>query len=272
MRTIAVGTFLAACTVISGWSLDATTQALAADRIAPSAKFAPRGPNYSPRLARASMARRSALQPTEAEPAAEVMSELPIATDSQIVSDGPVVSDRPLVIDGREVVPAPQGEFQGPFKSAENEDDADRFHRALGAVPIDIRPTEGAMPTDLAATELDKRAHTDLRDTEGWGDTLVAYSPWTICYRPLYFEEVPLERYGQTLGLVQPVVSGIHFFGSVAALPYKMTVHRPRSCVCSNGFSRIGDIPLGDYGKPQFRLDASLVEAAAVTGFIFILP
>jgi len=272
MRTIAIGTFLAAWSVISGWDLAAAPQVLAADRIAPSAKFAPRGPNYSQRMARASIVRRSVLQPTETEPAAELISELPIAPDAPTATDGPLVSNEQIVTDGREVVPAPQGEFQGPFKPAEDEDDSDRFHRALGAVPIDIRPTEGAMPTDIAATELAQRAHTDKRDAGGWDNTLVAYSPWTICFRPLYFEEVPLERYGQTLGLVQPLVSGAHFFGSVAALPYKMTVHRPRSCVCSNGFSRIGDIPLGDYGKPQFRLDASLVEAAAVTGFIFILP
>jgi hypothetical protein len=51
-----------------------------------------------------------------------------------------------------------------------------------------------------------------------------------------------------------------------------MTVRCPRSCQCSNGFSRCGDVPLPGYDSCVFRIDASLVEAAAVLGVIFILP
>jgi hypothetical protein len=58
----------------------------------------------------------------------------------------------------------------------------------------------------------------------------------------------------------------------VALLPYKMRVRPPRSCVCSNGFSRVGDCPPPGYGECVWRWDAALVEAAAVTGFVFILP
>jgi hypothetical protein len=64
----------------------------------------------------------------------------------------------------------------------------------------------------------------------------------------------------------------VKFFGSIAALPYKMTVRRPRSCECSNGFSRCGDCPLPGYGRREVRLDASLIEAAAVAGVVYILP
>ena len=51
-----------------------------------------------------------------------------------------------------------------------------------------------------------------------------------------------------------------------------MTVRPPRSCQCSNGFSRPGDCPLPGYGRREFRLDASLIEAAAVAGVVYILP
>ena len=100
----------------------------------------------------------------------------------------------------------------------------------------------------------------------------VAYSPWTICYRPLYFEEIALERYGASHGILQPAISGAHFFGSVVALPYKMTVRPPRSCECSNGFSRPGDSPLDGYGQHVLRADAALVEAAIVAGIVIALP
>ena len=100
----------------------------------------------------------------------------------------------------------------------------------------------------------------------------MAYSPWTICYRPLYFEEVALERYGASHGILQPAISGAHFFGSVVALPYKMTVRPPRSCECSNGFSRPGTCPLEGYGKHELRADAALVEAAVVASIVIALP
>lgn len=51
-----------------------------------------------------------------------------------------------------------------------------------------------------------------------------------FCYRPLYFEELNVERYGRHHGHLQPLLSGVHFFASVPALPYKMTEHHPCTC------------------------------------------
>lgn len=65
------------------------------------------------------------------------------------------------------------------------------------------------------------------------------YAPWTsppygyplnFCYRPLYFEEVNLERYGHSWGVLQPVVSGVRFFGNFLLLPAHMAVQRPGFC------------------------------------------
>lgn len=58
-----------------------------------------------------------------------------------------------------------------------------------------------------------------------------------ICHHPLYFEDIGLERYGQDAGLLQPVLSGVHFFGRVQTLPLQAMFQRPRSC----------DYPLGHY-------------------------
>ena len=134
------------------------------------------------------------------------------------------------------------GEIRGA-KPADAEDYFDRFRRPVADVPLDITPPEGTMPLDKAATEF-AEGTADPRDYARTVQIVCSYTPWTICYRPLYFEEISLERYGWTHGLVQPAISGAHFFGSVALLPYKMTVRRPRSCLCSNGFSRCGDCPM----------------------------
>ncbi len=140
-------------------------------------------------------------------------------------------------------------------------------------VPVDIRPPEGELPADLAAQRFAGEPTIDetLPGDEP-PDVFCSYTPWTICYRPLYFEDIALERYGRNVGFLQTGLSGVRFFSSVAALPYKMTRRPPRSCQCSNGFSRPGDCPLPGYGNRKFQWDAALVETAIVTGFVFIIP
>lgn len=68
---------------------------------------------------------------------------------------------------------------------------------------------------------------------------------WTAavaCHKPLYFEEVGLERYGHTAGpLVQPIVSGAHFFGNVFMLPYHAGLTPPNECVYPLGYYRPGE-------------------------------
>lgn len=59
---------------------------------------------------------------------------------------------------------------------------------------------------------------------------------YPFAYNPIYFEDMNLERCGLSCGCcVQPVVSGLHFFGTVAILPYKMLVSPPCSCVFPPG-------------------------------------
>lgn len=62
-----------------------------------------------------------------------------------------------------------------------------------------------------------------------------------LAHRPLMFEDENLERYGNSRGRMQPVYSGVHFFGSIAALPYKTAITPPRDCVYSLGYYRPGD-------------------------------
>ena len=99
---------------------------------------------------------------------------------------------------------------------------------------------------------------------------------WTAaatCHKPLYFEEVGLERYGHTAGpLLQPVASGAHFFGSILLMPYQMGLTPPNECVYPLGHYRPGDCaPWIIRGFPMttrgFRW-----EAAALGAGIALLP
>ncbi|MFK7767219.1 MAG: hypothetical protein AB8B55_08350 [Mariniblastus sp.] len=62
-----------------------------------------------------------------------------------------------------------------------------------------------------------------------------------MVHRPLYFEDVNLERYGNGRGAIQPILSGVHFFSSVAFLPYKTGATAPTECVYTMGYFRPGD-------------------------------
>ena len=169
------------------------------------------------------------------------------------------------------VTPAPAPVSR--FKSQPPEEDFDRFRRQIVDVPVDIRPSEGVLPEDIGAEKFAAEPTIDETfPSDQPADIFCSYTPWTICYRPLYFEDIGLERYGKNVGCLQTGLSGVRFFGSVAALPYKMTRRRPRSCECSNGFSRPGDCPLPGYGNRRFEWDAALVEAAVVTGFVYFIP
>src|SRR5690606_14065152 len=61
-----------------------------------------------------------------------------------------------------------------------------------------------------------------------WAMTTYTWKAPALCNKPLYFENVQLEWYGHTAGpLVQPILSGAHFFGSLLLLPYQMGMHPP---------------------------------------------
>jgi hypothetical protein len=74
------------------------------------------------------------------------------------------------------------------------------------------------------------------------GEKVFAWTAPNIHYQPLYFQNVALERYGQTYGgLKQIGASGLHFFTSFCRLPYAVIVDHPRSCEYPLGYCRPGN-------------------------------
>jgi hypothetical protein len=106
-----------------------------------------------------------------------------------------------------------------------------------------------------------------------WASTTYLWKASGLCHKPLYFEQVQLERYGHDWGpVLQPIVSGAHFFGTFPILPYKMGLETPQECVYSLGYYRPGSCapymiePLG------FTWRAAAFEAAAWTGGAAAIP
>ncbi len=94
-----------------------------------------------------------------------------------------------------------------------------------------------------------------------------------LCHKPLYFEEVQLERYGHEVGpVLQPLISSAHFFGNILILPYKMGIHPPGECQYALGYYRPGDC--APYMIPPFPLSlrGAAVQAGFVTGAAALIP
>jgi hypothetical protein len=102
-----------------------------------------------------------------------------------------------------------------------------------------------------------------------------AWDAPALCHKPLYFEEVNLERYGYSprgLGWAQPAISGAHFFAMVPALPYRMWSEAPLECVYDLGNYRPGSCVPYRIHYPPWRPGAGAVEAGIATGLIFAIP
>ncbi len=104
-------------------------------------------------------------------------------------------------------------------------------------------------------------------------ESTVTWKASGACHKPLYFEDVQLERYGHELGpVVQPVISTARFFGDVVVLPYKMGINPMNECQYSLGYYRPGSCAPWSVGPVPISLRGALMQAKVVTGAALVLP
>jgi hypothetical protein len=103
-----------------------------------------------------------------------------------------------------------------------------------------------------------------------WKPTTFAWQATGQCHKPLYFEDVQLERYGHTWNpVVQPFMSAAHFFGSVPLLPYKMGLNPPNECMYALGYYRPGNCAPYMIEPLPLSVRAGAFQALGITGFVF---
>ncbi len=133
---------------------------------------------------------------------------------------GPNLDMKPLKFDTRTMV----GPLENSTTLFSNLQIVDRFESYAVHVPANRTRTE------------------DFMLQSPWPfDTYTWISP-VFYYKPLYFEQPNLERYGiGTKRWLQPTASSIHFFGSIPLLPYKMVTQHPKEKYYTLGNNRPGD-------------------------------
>ena len=106
-----------------------------------------------------------------------------------------------------------------------------------------------------------------------WGCLTYTWKASGLCHKPLYFEEMSLERYGHSWGpFLDPAVSAAHFFGTLPILPYKMGVDTPCECQYALGYYRPGNC--APYMIEPFPISprGAAVEAGFIYGAAWALP
>jgi hypothetical protein len=123
--------------------------------------------------------------------------------------------------------------------------------------------------------ELPKEFSPSSDDFEDRNWTMLTFT-WTasaLCHKPLYLEDVQLERYGHSAGPVgQAMLSGVHFFGNIFLLPYHMGLNPPNECQYALGYYRPGSC--APWLLPAYPLSArgARWEAAVLIGGLLLLP
>jgi hypothetical protein len=147
--------------------------------------------------------------------------------------------------------------------------------RPLAELGIGIEPPTGQLPTNRAAAcwqSINSNAG-PLTGARSWACFNYQWDATSVCHRPLYFEEINLERYGYGCGwCLQPGASAAHFFGTVPALPYLMTADCPHGRIYTLGHYRPGSCPPWRHHWPPCDPLAAAAQGGVLTGVLFLIP
>jgi len=145
-------------------------------------------------------------------------------------------------------------------------DDED-FFKPLDQISTNIAPpSEDELPPECTLGEQTYEPRT-------WAPTTFTWKASGLCHKPLYFEDVHLERYGHSWGpYLQPIISGGHFFLTIPVLPYKMGLYPPTECMYTLGYYRPGSCAPYLLDPLPISVRAGLAQAGVATGLVYALP
>lgn len=205
-----------------------------------------------------------------------------------------VSADEPTAVEPVPPSPMPASAGSDPVK----ESAVSKFwqDRPLVGLKATIKPSEGELPNNHAAPRLAEGG----TKYHSFGDS----RPWMLCsyeweapatrHLPLLFEEPNLERLGYTYGgchaigcchkscggesclqsceCLQPIVSGVRFFGRIPFIPYMWGYQTPCEPVYTLGVDRPGSPVCYRKHLIPLSIKGAIYQAAAITGLVFYIP
>ncbi len=137
--------------------------------------------------------------------------------------------------------------------------------------PIDqltdlIGPPDGALPKDCPVDR-------DTPLTRAFPCSTFTWKASALCHKPLYFEEVGLERYGHTISpAAQPVISGATFLANVVLLPYHVGVNPPWECQYALGYYRPGSCAPFIRSHAPLEAQGIALQVVAIGAIVALMP
>jgi hypothetical protein len=106
----------------------------------------------------------------------------------------------------------------------------------------------------------------------GWAMSAYHWEASALYHRPLYFEEVNVERHGHRMPFVQPLLSATSFYARIPALPYLMSLEPPHQHKYVLGYRRPGTCVVHPMRLVPLRLGPGAIQAAVVAGLFLAIP
>ncbi len=151
-----------------------------------------------------------------------------------------------------------------------NESRLAQLQKPLSDVRVQAVDADAVTPTSRAAELLgDEQGY--VMTSSGAAVSLPARYTTDQSHRPLYFEELNLERCGNTYGCATNAISGLHFMTNTVMLPYRLATMRADCPVGSHGDCQTCQSYSTDIEPFGWEPRGALVEAAAAAGFVFLL-
>ncbi len=136
--------------------------------------------------------------------------------------------------------------------------------KRINELTTNIAPSEGDLPHDCSLGN-------DVFRPRSFAPITYAWTASGLCHKPLYFEDVQLERYGHMAGpWLQPLASCADFFVTIPILPYEMGLEPPNECIYTLGYYRPGSCAPYLLDPLPLSVRASLFEAGAWVGGAFV--
>lgn len=226
-----------------------------------------------PEVARAAARPITQIEPSnsQSEPAIEVeVAVEPAVAQNAPLQEAPVTAPAPLTPPQR-------------MKPTERIAKTPRAYQALSQSRLSVAPRsrdpQAAPPKvpdsparkQMALTPAVKH---DIGTGRHWGTLAYLWEAPSYYRSPLYFEEVQLERYGNEVPFVQPVLSAGHFAGTVATLPYQMWIegNGPIACQYDLEQDRPGDCVPYSWQRLPWSTTGALAQTGTVLGLVFVIP
>lgn len=146
-----------------------------------------------------------------------------------------------------------------------------RLNKPISSIDLKIQ-TDVQAPESRAALVIGNQTERLVTAT-GISPSLPSRRVACYSHRPLYFEEIDVERCGNGWGPITNAMSLGIFFSNTVALPYRMATQRPDRCTASGPDCRACEM-LGSDFEPLEKLGGDwrglTATAASLAGFSFL--